>query len=298
MVRIDADHLAATDLLIDPGRGAICHNGRWIAPTVTWNRHFSERAIDSSESPAYDMFLRDSWRAAAGQLTLLSPVAIGLRKPGLLEQLQLAQRCQIAIPRTVVTADPTTARHLGGDTRRLIIKALDQHFVEASPGRLSGAFPVVVDSRELQPLSRPGPPVIVQEYVQHDAELRVYYVDGQVHGFEVSKEAASDPWLAADRVAVRHAELPTAVVAATELIAEGLSLRYGAFDFLLRGGTPVFLEVNADGDWRWAERKAQAAPVTLAVARMLCELHRNYCPPRAKPCRGADIFDLISFLSP
>ena len=124
---------------------------------------------------------------------------------------------------------------------------------------------------ELRSAPRPGPPVIVQEYVEHDAELRVYYVDGQVHGFEVGKEAAADPWLAPDRVTVRHAELPQAVVSAATTLAEGLSLRYGAFDFLVQGDRLVFLEVNPDGDWLWAERKARTAPVTLAVARMLCE---------------------------
>jgi hypothetical protein len=297
--RINADELATTDLLIDPGRGAIRRNGRWIAPTVVWKRHFSARAIDGSASPAYDMFLRDSWRAVAEQLAALSPAAIGMQNPGLFEQMLVARGRQIAVPRTVVTTDPAAARDLLGDRRRLFIKALDQHFVEASPGRLSGAFPVAVNSPELRPAPRPGPPVIVQEYVEHDAELRVYYVDGQVHGFEVGKEAASDPWLAADRVTVRHTELPETVVLATKMLAKGMSLRYGAFDFLLQGDMLVFLEVNPDGDWLWAELKAQAAPVTLAVAQMLCELHRRYRPSLATPgSRVAGSFDLISFLAP
>jgi hypothetical protein len=297
--RIDVDELAATDLLIDPGRRVIRRNGRWIAPTVVWKRHFSARAIEGSASPAYDMFHRDSWQAVASQLAALSPAAIGMQNPGLFEQMLVAQGRQIAVPQTVVTTDPAAAGDLLGDKRRLFVKALDQHFVEASPGRLSGVFPVAVNSLELQSAPRPGPPVIVQEYIEHDAELRVYYVDGQVHGFEVGKEAAADPWLAADRVTVRHTELPAAVVLATKVLAKGLSLRYGAFDFLLRGDLPVFLEVNPDGDWLWAELKAQTAPVTLAVAQMLCELHRRYRPSLATPgSRVADSFDLISFLAP
>ena len=76
--RINADELAATDLLIDPGRGAIRHDDRWIAPTVVWKRHFSARAIEGSARPAYDLFRRDSWRAVADQLAALSSVALGL----------------------------------------------------------------------------------------------------------------------------------------------------------------------------------------------------------------------------
>lgn len=297
--RINADELAATGLLIDPARRAIRCNGRWIAPTVVWKRHFSARAIEGSDSPAYDMFRRDSWRAVADQLAALSPAAIGMQNPGLFEQMLVAQDRQIAVPRTVVTTDPAAAGDLLDDRRRLFVKALDQHFVEASPGRLSGVFPVEVNSLELQSAPQPGPPVIVQEYIEHDAELRVYYVAGQVHGFEVGKEAAADPWLAADRMTVRHMELPAAVVLATKLLAKGLSLRYGAFDFLRQGDMLVFLEVNPDGDWLWAELKAQSAPVTLAAAQMLCELHRRYRPSLAAPgSRVAGSFDLISFLAP
>jgi hypothetical protein len=295
--RINADELAATDIVIDPGRRAILHNGRWIAPTVVWKRHFSARAIEGSARPAYDMFLRDSWRAVAGQLAALSPAAIGMRNPGLFEQMLVAQALQIAVPRTVVTTDPAAARGVLGDKCRLVVKALDQHFVEGSPGRLSGVFPVAVSSPELRSTPRPGPPVIVQEYVEHDAELRVYYVDGQVHGFEVGKEAAADPWLAAEQVTVRHTELPASVALATKMLAKGLSLRYGAFDFLLQDDKLVFLEVNHDGDWLWAELKAQAAPVTLAAAQMLCKLHRRYRFSLAAPgSRVAHGFDLISFL--
>jgi hypothetical protein len=297
--RINADELAATDLLIDPGRRTIRRNGRWIAPTVVWKRHFSARAIEGSASPAYDMFLRDSWRAVADQLAALSPAAIGMRNPGLFEQMLVAQGGRVAVPQTVVATDAAAAGGLLGGKRRVFVKALDQHFVEASPGRLSGVFPVAVNALELRSAPRPGPPVIVQEYVEHDTELRAYYVDGHVHGFEVGKEAPADPWLAADRVTVRHLELPPAVVLATKMIAEGLSLRYGAFDFLLQGDILVFLEVNPDGDWLWAELKAQTAPVTMAVAQMLCELHRRYRPSLATPgSRVADSFDLITFLAP
>jgi hypothetical protein len=198
-----------------------------------------------------------------------------------------------------VTTDPAAASDLLRHKYRLFVKALDEHFIEASPGRLSGVFPVAVSALELQSAPQPCPPVIMQEYIEHDAELRVYYVDGQVHGFEVRKETAADPWLAADRVTVQHIELPAPAILATEMLAKSMSLRYGAFDFLLRGDTLVFLEVNPDGDWLWAELKAQTAPVTLAVAQMLCKLHRTYRPSLATPgSRVADTFDLLSFLAP
>jgi hypothetical protein len=178
---------------------------------------------------------------------------------------------------------------LGG--RRLVIKAVDQHFVEASPGRLSGVFPVIVTHPDPLPALRPSIPVIVQEYVDHESELRVYYVDGEVLEFDVRKESPADLWLASDRVEIRPVDPPGPVVAATRHLAAGLGLRFGALDFLLRGGDPVFLEVNPDGDWRWAEQKSATGQVTMAVARMLRRLHLD-----ARDDRPAGSFNLLRFL--
>ena len=291
--RLNSDELTAVGLLIDPAGRAVLLDGRSLTPIVTWSRHFSARAIDGSGRPVHDLFLRDAWQAAASQLCAISGTAIHGQCPGVVEQLQLALRHGIAVPRTVVTTDPGRAADILKGPR-YIVKTAHHHFTEAEPGLLTGVFPVIAEARELRGRPWPSPPVIVQEYVEHDAELRVYYVGGQVLGFEVSKDQPADLWLAPDRVAARRADLPPRVISATTRLAAAMRLRYGAFDFLLRAGTPVFLEVNPDGDWRWAEIMAGTAAVTAAAAKMLCDLYRGHDPDQD---RGAD-FDLLAFLSP
>jgi hypothetical protein len=93
-------------------------------------------------------------------------------------------------------------------------------------------------------------------------------------------------------------ESPASVEAATRLLASAMALRFGAFDFLIRDGTPVFLEVNPDGDWRWAERKSRTTLVTLAAARMLTELHHEMrlAMPRTVD-HGIKPLNLLAFLS-
>lgn len=304
--RLDADRLDAADLLADPGRRAVRLNGCWLTPTVTWTRHFTARAIagpapppgpPGAVGPAGQAFVRDSWQALADQLELASATAVRQGPaPGRLAQLQLAASLGIAVPRTLVSTDPgRDAAMLPGP--RVVVKALDEHFVEAEPGRLTGVFPVVTSRRELAG-ARPGPPVIVQEYLEHDRELRVYYVAGQLYGFEISKDGPAGPWLAPGRVRARSVAVPPAAASAARRFAAALPLRFGAFDFLVRDGTPVFLEVNVTGDWRWAEALAGAEPVTLAAARMLCDLHWPACrmvPGRHPPGQGP--FDLLGFLS-
>jgi len=291
--RLNSDELTGVDLLIDAGRRVVRLGGRWLAPTVVWVRHFCDRAIAGSGSPAHDLFLRDSWQATASQLCTLAPVSVQARRPGLLEQLVTAQRHGIAVPRTVVTTNLSRVRDALGSSR-LVIKAAHEHFVEAHPGRLHGVFPIVVD-RPATAAWRAGPPVVVQQYVEHDAELRVYFVHGEVHGFEVTKDTPADPWLAPDRVKASLVDLPPAVVAAAKTLANALSLRYGAFDFLQRAGEPVFLEVNPHGDWLWAEARARAAPVTLAFARMLARMHRQRRPTAFSASHQTNP-DLLRFL--
>jgi hypothetical protein len=286
-VRLNADELTATDLVVGPDDDAAWVRGRRIVPTVTWTRHFSARAIEDGGDPAHRLFRRESWRAAAGQLAAMAVTSIGPYAPAPLSRLRLARRHGVAVPRTMLTTDPSRARD-AFTCRRLVVKAVHRHFVEPEPGRLRGIFPTVVERDGLPGGPCPGPPVLVQEYVEHDTEWRTYYVAGRVHGFEVGKESPADPWTAAGRVRVRSAEPPEAVLSATIRLATAMSLRYGAFDFLIRDGVPVFLETNPDGDWRWAEEKAGVTPVTTAVTRMLADLHREALP-------GS--FDLTGFLS-
>ncbi|MER7706991.1 hypothetical protein ABTX81_29335 [Kitasatospora sp. NPDC097605] len=274
--RLNAEELAATSLTVTADGRAVRLNGRPLAPTVTWIRHFAPSAVtDGCPGTARTAFLRDSWQAAAGQLAELSGTAIRPDRPGVLAQLRLARRHGVAVPRTVLTTDPHLVRD-AFDGPRVVVKAAHHHFVEPAPGRLYGIFPTVLDRAALAGGPRPGPPVLVQEYVEHRAELRVYFVAGRLHAYEVGKADPAVPWTAPERLDVRALPAPPPeAAAATRTLAAALDLRYGAFDFLLGAGAPVFLEVNPDGDWRWAERRTGGTPVTAAVAAMLAALHHQ-----------------------
>jgi hypothetical protein len=291
-VRVDADRLADAGLVIDADARAVRLYGRWLSPTVSWTRHFSCDAIEGSGDPGQDLFLRESWHAAAAGLAAVSSVQVAPPPHGLLAQLRIARQHGVAVPRTLVTTDPAVARD-ALRSRRLVVKSAYRHFTEATPGLLTGRFPAVVERLDLTAGPPAGPPVIVQEYLEHDAELRVYYLNGRLLVFEIDKQTPADPWTAPERVGVRRVAPPAAVATAARLLAAAMSLRYGAFDFLIRDGGPVFLEVNPDGDWRWAERRAGTNAVTLGVARLLADLHRDAVPG----ARPAPPVDLLAFLA-
>jgi hypothetical protein len=291
-VRLNADELASAGLLVDPACRIARLAGQWVVPAVTWIRHFSARAIEDPLGPVHQLFTQDSWTAAADSLAGISAVAIRSCQPDTITQLRLAAQHGVRVPQTYLVTDPSQLAGLFPG-QRVIVKPLHQHFVEAAPGLLSGVFPLIMPSGDLAGQS-PGPPVVVQEYIEHQAELRVYYVAGSLHGFEISKRAPASPWLDDPEVTARPVPVSRAVAGAAETIASAFRLRYGAFDFLLRDGEPVFLEVNAAGDWRWIERKTGSSPVSEAVARMLRDLHQAQLLEAGAP---REPFSLLSFLA-
>ncbi|MFI7027623.1 hypothetical protein ACIBK1_02820 [Microbispora rosea] len=247
-------------------------DGRRIAPTVVWARHFSPRAMPASASAAQTLLRAESWHAVVRQLCSLAPASLPGNRPGRLEQLEGAAAAGIRVPRTIVTTDPAgAAAAMPG--RRVVVKVVGEHFVETSPGLLTGVLPEIAARAEV--LRRPALdyPVIVQEHVEHDAELRVYHVAGAVHAYAVGKRAPDSPWREAAEVTVTPVAAPPAVADAVRGLASLWGLTYGAFDLLLSAGEVVFLEVNTDGDWRWFEAKAGGRPVSTAVALAIRTLH-------------------------
>lgn len=262
-VRIDAGSVAALTRHED---GSLTIDGRRILPTVTWVRHFGMYA----GGDAHSLFRAESWVALVDQITALSSVRIpdGL-DPGRLAQLDGAAKAGIRVPRTIVTTDPAGAPFPG---RKVIVKALNRHFVEAEPGLLEGVFPEIADRTAFHPRDVP---MIVQEYVEHTAELRVYHVDGEIRAFQVEKPSPAAIWRDEDSVTVTPVPAPADVAEAVARLADLWGLRYGAFDFLLTTDGPVFLEVNPDGDWRWFESKAGVDDVSMATLAMVRSLHRD-----------------------
>ncbi|MFC4530902.1 ATP-grasp domain-containing protein [Sphaerisporangium dianthi] len=271
-VRIDAEGVTALDLSLRVGDRALTLDGRRIAPTVVWARHFSPRAMPGAADPALTMVRADSWAALARQLASLAPSNLPMSGPGHLEQLAGAARAGVRVPETTVTTDPAAAAtRMAG--RRFVVKVVDEHFVETAPGLLVGVFPQIAHREELTRRPALDFPVMVQEYVEHDSELRVYYVDGAVHAYAVAKPSPDSPWRDGAEVPVTTAAVPAAAAEAVRRLAELWGLAYGAFDLLLRGTEVVFLEVNVDGDWRWFESRAGGTAVSAAAALMIRKRH-------------------------
>ena len=181
-----------------------------------------------------------------------------------LYQLRVAGEAGLEVPRTRVTNDPASARAFAEET--------------GSDGTVYKAFIAQPEAwRETRVLTPEEAahlddvalaPVIFQEYVPADVDLRITVVGEEV--FAVAIDASDTDYPTDYRMNVGEArvephDLPTAVRERLRAFMDRLGLVYGAIDMRLTpDGRYVFLEVNPSGLWLFVEEPT-GLPITDAV---------------------------------
>jgi hypothetical protein len=273
-ILISREDLTTLPISLDLSTGVLDVDGRRVRPAVVWIRHSSTGAMAAQARPGGMRPLdAAAWSGLLEHLAASASAALPGRSPAGPGQLVDAARLGVTIPRTVVTTDiRASARRLATDL--VMVKTPDFRIFEPDRSAWSGFLPRIVDPRTgLEARPAEGRPVVVQEYVTHDRELRVYYLDGGICAFEIGKSTPSSLWTDPDRVTVARIDCPPPVAATVRTLCLAWRLRYGAFDLLVSPtGELVFLEANPDGDWLWFERKARWYGVSFMAAVMVREL--------------------------
>jgi hypothetical protein len=275
-VLITRGDLATTSISLDLTTGLLDVGGRRFRPAVVWVRHSSACAMVAQADPAGSMRPLDAaqWSNLLSQVAASTNAALPggtMTGPG---QVVDAGRLGVKAPRTVVTTDVVAgARQMG--TPRIIVKTPDFRLFEPDRQAWLGCRPEIIDRDAVHP-DRPavGRPVVVQEYVAHSRELRVYFLNGGICAFEVQKPDPASLWTDPASVTVIRVDCPDIADAAVRTLCEAWSLRYAAFDLLVSDrGELVFLEANPDGDWLWFEGKAGWYGVSFMASVMVRDLY-------------------------
>lgn len=187
---------------------------------------------------------------------------MGQRK---VRQLQLARQVGLAVPETLITNDPSSARsfvveHL---EHGVIRKAL-RNLAEAPR---STALVTAEDVARIDDVRYA--PVTFQEFVPADLDLRVIVVEDEVFTAAIrsAPEYQTDYRMGIGSAEFTPYKLPDEVAAALLELHRRLGLVYGASDFRLTpDGRHVFLEVNPAGEYLFAsERTGQPVPEAIAA---------------------------------
>ncbi|MBB3036698.1 ATP-grasp domain-containing protein [Hoyosella altamirensis] len=283
LVRIDADRCTQAETLWDPVTGTLHWEGNTFRPVVCWRRYFDAQAMRLQGTGRHSAgrlethYMRDQWSAwghamAASVVRRINHSA-GSSPPDRISQLRAARSAGLRIPATAVTSVPASALKAIAGEGDLLVKSLGHHAVESAPGQLHGVYPERLRRDAIRTYTSPElAPVLVQEFVEADRELRVYIIGAQMVAYAVTRPAPEALWTTPDSIFVEECTIPAAIEVALWRVANQFGLEMAAFDLLDAPGGPVFLEVNTHSDWLWAERKAKSDAVSRAVHTMVKDL--------------------------
>ena len=243
------------------------------AHAVWWRR---PQVADPSAvtDPDARMFTANEWHEAIGGLWQIldarwvNPPArdeVASRKA---YQLRVAAEAGLAVPRTLITSDPVRARAFieARGVGQTIYKPFSATHAIWRETRL-------IREEELGALEAVQlAPVIFQEYVPADVDLRVTIVGDRIFPAAIHSQHTDYPIdfrMGLGQARTEPDELPEAVVERLFAVMKRLGLIYGAVDMRRTPqGEHVFLEVNTAGEFLFIEERT-GQPISRALADWL-----------------------------
>jgi hypothetical protein len=211
--------------------------------------------------PWVGRLLDAEWTALEGALSqsVTCKVVNGMAGSALAQnkivQLQVASRCGLAVPETLVTTDVDKLREFA-DTYRCITKGIVNAF-HIDKQNLRSAFTSFVDRSSLEAYDPAGMPTLLQRALESAAIWRVVHVSGQHFGFRFhGPKLAVEPDSRTIERDLDGATLPVpdAVVSGMSRMCSSLGIEFASADFVEdAAGKMWFLDLNPEGQWAYLE---------------------------------------------
>ncbi len=191
-------------------------------------------------------------------------------------QLQAAQSVGILTPITLITNDPVKLRHFYEQRQGNIIAKMLTPLTISMEGNTPFVYTRRVQEEDLNDadLLRYSP-MVFQEYIPKEYELRIIYVDGNLYTGAILSRALPEnngaDWRTAESEKFRWEcfNVPGELARKIRKLMKTLGLCFGALDVILTpDGRYFFLEVNPTGEWGMLERDLEL-PISNAIARAL-----------------------------
>lgn len=197
---------------------------------------------------------------------------MGYNKP---HHLALAARLGFHVPRTLMTNSPDAFLKFYAECEgRIVAKVmLDPRVWRDEEEHVF--FTQVIRRRDMISYRAIRyAPVIVQEYIPKQVELRITVVGARVFTAEIHSQASRatrHDWrhYDIDRTPHRPHRLPPDIEALCLTLVQALGLCFGAIDMILTPeGKYVFVEINSNGQWAWIQ-DLTGLPIAEAIADLL-----------------------------
>jgi len=190
-------------------------------------------------------------------------------------QLRIARAAGLRTPRTLVTNDFERAREFaescGG---KLVVKATGKGWLYGPDAGVQSVLTNRISGADLRREEIELAPVTFQEEVPKAYEIRANVVGGRVLAIRIDSQRSAQSevdWRRYDLDNTPYSpyQLPAVIEAACVKVTKDLGLEYGAIDLIRRpDGEYVFLEINGNGQFLWAE-DLSGVEVSQAIAALL-----------------------------
>ncbi|MCU0659806.1 MAG: MvdC family ATP-grasp ribosomal peptide maturase [Polyangiaceae bacterium] len=184
-------------------------------------------------------------------------------------QLRLAREEGLAIPPTLITADPSSVRRFFEEHDGAIVAKLQTALAPSMEGG-KGLPTRRIEPHDLDALGGLRHcPMMFQRYIPKARELRVVWIDGATFVGALDGARCGVDWRYEATTSWEHGALPAPAEQALGRLMRRLGLTQGALDLIeTPEGELVFLEVNPLGEWGMLERDL-GLPIGQAIADAL-----------------------------
>lgn len=194
------------------------------------------------------------------------------------EQLKIAHKIGLSIPKTCITNDPEAARNFVQQCPEGAIVKMQSGFAIYEKGVEQVVFTNVLTEKDIAHIDNLRYcPMQFQEKIAKETELRVTIVGDKVFAFEVDSQklkTASVDWR---REGVKLIEdwkactLPEEIASKLLQLMDVYQVDYGAIDLIKSPeGVYYFLEINAAGEYFWLDKLCDGA-ISKQIARVLLQ---------------------------
>lgn len=242
--------------------------------------------------PIAQSFALDQWGAALGNINRILSHAFFVSDPSNIArsshkawQLKFAQTHGFQIPETLITNDQDKLKEFIEQFDNLVVvKALGRAWVEIGNLESSNKLQFIYTNRihgddleRIQQESIKVAPIICQNLIPKRYEIRVTVVGQRVFAIKIDSQASDISQLDWRRYDLAHTpytsyDLPSAVEDQCLNLVADMGLEYSTIDLIRTpDGAYVFLEVNCNGQFLWAE-DLSGVPISNSIARLLAGL--------------------------
>ena len=249
-----------------------------------WYRRFYSAQLDAELEPKYQNYCKGESRTLLASLFAalegarwVDPIPKVHRAHHKVLQLEVAKRVGFVIPETLATNDEAAARRFFEANRGRVVTKMLNSITLGEDGQEQMVFTSAVREEHLEALSGLRHcPVIFQEQVPKDVELRVAVVGQQLFVASIDtrdSDVGRLDWRQDQQLAHKFqaARLPEEVEAKVLRLMQFYDLTYGSLDIIRRpDGEHVFLEINSAGEWGWLAQSV-GLPIAEALAEQLTQ---------------------------